>query len=484
MTPYRYFVRFFLPVVMLSASLFFACHPERAYIEDSDAKLNFTLDTVYFDTVFTTIGTVTKSFRIKNPHNQFVKIDQVMLAGGNASVFRINVDGMSGVAFRDLEIAPRDSMYVFVEATLNPNQSDGILRIQDSILFMTNGNLQDIDLVAWGQDVHILHESVIEEDTRWEADKPYLIIGFAYVDSTATLTIDPGVRVHLHRDALLYVEGTLLVNGTMDEKVQFMGDRLEEFYDEIPGQWGLIYLTENSRGNRIDYAEIINGTLGVLISAPPESGRQPDLEISNTLINRMSSNGIYALNAAVTATNVVIGDCGGSCAGLIYGGSYDFTHCTLDNNWPSGFSNRQLPSLLLTDYFGNYDEDGNLVLYTGGVFEKADFKNSVIYGSRMMELVIDSYEDQQLVYRFDHCLTRIDEDSLDYGSDPLFSSILNNENPMLDSLYMPDSLSPVIDAGLPGHAVLVPLDLNGNSRLDDEAPDLGAFEWQPSENGE
>ena len=58
------------------------------------------------------------------------------------------------------------------------------------------------------------------------------------------LTIEPGVRIHLHRDALLYVEGTLQVNGTLDEPVLFAGDRLEEFYEDKPGQWGLIYLTE------------------------------------------------------------------------------------------------------------------------------------------------------------------------------------------------------------------------------------------------
>ena len=472
-----------LPIVLvLTGLLFFACHPERNYIEDSDATLTFTLDTVYFDTVFTTLSTVTKSFRVKNPHNQFVRIGEISLAGGSSSVFRINVDGSPGVEFSNLEIAPRDSMYVFVEATLDPNYSNEILRIQDSILFFTNGNLQDIDLVAWGQDVHMISDSIIDSDVTWSNDKPYLILNYAYVDTTASLTIEPGVRIHLHRDALLFVEGSLQVQGTLDEPVRFMGDRLEEFYDEIPGQWGLIYLSENSSGNRIDYAEIVNGTIGILISAPPESGRQPDLEISNTVINRMSSNGIYALNAAITATNVAIGDCGGSCTGLYFGGAYEFIHCTMANNWPSYFSNRQLPALLLTDYFGNYDEDGNLIIYTGGVFEKADFRNSVIYGNSRMELVIDSYEDQQMVYRFDHCLTRIDEDSLDYRSDPLFTSIINDESPMLDSLFSPDSLSPVIDAGLADHAILLPLDLYGNSRLEDLAPDLGAVEWVGSES--
>jgi len=207
----------------------------------------------------------------------------------------------------------------------------------------------------------------------------------------------------------------------------------------------------------------------------------PDLEITNTLINHMSSNGIYALNAAVSGTNLVVGDCGGSCVGLIYGGAYEFIHCTFDNNWPSYYSNRQLPALFLTDYFGNYDDEGTLVVYTGGDFEKAEVMNSIIYGGHQTELVIDSYEDRQLNYRFDYCLTRIDEDSLNYHEDPLFSNIINNQNPLLidtiPHLFRLDSLSPAIDAGLPAYTLDIPFDLDGYNRLADDAPDLGAYEW-------
>ena len=444
-------IRRFLLIFLATVVLFFACHPERHFIEEPDAKLVFTLDTVFFDTVFTTIGTATESFRVKNPHNQHIRIDEISLAGGSSSVFRINVDGEPGISFSGVEIAPRDSMYIFVEATLDPNQTGEILRIQDSILFLTNGNLQDIDLVAWGQDVHILRDSVLGGSVTWVADKPYLILNYAYVDSLQALTIDPGVRVHLHRDAILFVDGTLEVNGTLEEPVIFQGDRLEEFFDDKPGQWRLIYMSEHSRNNRIDHAEIRNGTIGILISDPPESGKTPDLEISNTLINHMSSNGIYALNARVTGSNLVIGNCGGSCTGLIFGGSYAFTHCTFANSWPTWYSNRQLPAVYLSDYFGNYDEEGNLVVYTGGSFEKAEFRNSIIYGNERMELVIDSYDKRQLNYLFDHCLTRLDEDSLDISGDPFFINIINNEDPLLDSIpysFEPDSLSPVIDAGL------------------------------------
>jgi hypothetical protein len=448
-------------------------------MEDPEARLDFTLDTLFFDTVFTTVGTVTKSFRVKNPHNQFIVIDEISLAGGAASVFRVNVDGDPGIQFSGVEIAPEDSLYIFVEATLDPNGSDDILRIQDSIVFMTNGNLQDIDLVAWGQDVHMIGELEIEVPTTWVADKPYLVIDYVYVDSMASLTIDPGVKVHLHKDAMIFVDGSLQANGTRDEPIWFGGDRLEEFYDQIPGQWGFIYLSGSSQNNQISHTEIRNGTIGILISAPPGSGVMPDLEISNTFISRMSSTGVYALNAVVNSHNLVIGDCGGSCLALTYGGDYHFTHSTFANFWPSGFSNRQLPALLLRDYFGTLNDEGILEVYTGGIFDNADFRNSIIYGSHAMEILIDSYDDLQLNYRFDYCLTRIHEDSSRYLEDPLFTNILNNKNPLFDSIpvnYELDTLSPAIDAGLPSHAIGFPFDFNGNSRLDDEAPDLGAYE--------
>lgn len=473
-------IRSIIILVLFPPLLFFSCQPERNFIEDSDARLEFTVDTLFFDTVFTSIGTVTEAFKVKNPHKQFIRIDEISLARGAFSVFRINVDGVSGLRFSDLELAPRDSMYIFVEATLDPNGSDEILRIQDSIVFEANGNVQDVDLIAWGQDVHMIGGGVIDQNTTWTAGKPYLIIDYLYVDSLASLSIDPGVKVYLHKDALIYVNGSMQVNGTLEEPVCFGGDRLEEFYEHIPGQWGLIYFTASSHSNRISFAEIRNGTIGILISASPESGLMPDLQIDNSLISRMSSSGIYALNASLRAENLVVGDCGGSCVSLNYGGSYRFTHCTLANYWPNGFSTRQLPALWLADYFYTYDEDENLVLYAGGEFDDAIFENSIIYGSKTMEMLIDSYDHLQLNYLFDYCLARIDEDSVSYLEDPLITNCIFNEEPLFDSIpviYELDSLSPAIDAGLPAHAVGLPLDLNGNSRLDDDAPDMGAYEW-------
>jgi len=453
----------------------FHCRPERFYIEEADAKLAFSLDTVYFDTVFTTVGTTTRNFRIYNPHDRFIKIDRITLAGGDNSVFRVNVDGAAGTAFENFEIAPNDSMYVFVEATLDPNESPDILRIQDSITFSVNGNLQDIDLVAWGQDVHMLKGDSISIDvsTNWTSDKPYLIIGNIWVQPDVILAIEEGVEIYMHRDASMFFYGSLQINGTIESPVIIQGDRLEADYADVPGQWGWIVFPVGSKENSIQHAKIINGTIGLFVNSPLESD-QPVLQISNTEINQMAYAGIIGQGSSISASNLVIGDCGNTCLALIYEGSYEFTHCTFANYWHPWLSNRQTPALTIA----NYVIGSNNEVIPGNIYQ-ADFNNCIIYGDRKHEIVIDRITSRVLDYHFDHCLTKIDTSEFDYTVDPKFTSIYNNEDPLFDSLrvsYELDSLSAAIDRGRLEYAIEYGFDKKGNSRVGDGKPDLGAFE--------
>ncbi len=477
---------------MLAGIFLYHCHPERNYIEDNEAKLQFNLDTVYFDTIFTTIGTTTKSFRVYNPHSRFIKIDAVKLATGSNSAFRINVDGMPGVAFENLEIAPKDSMYIFVEATLNPNEAPDILRIQDSITFSVNGNLQDIDLVAWGQDVHLLRDSVLDYSATWVADKPYLIIDRILIDTLQELTIEEGVRIHLHRDAGIYVLGSLKMNGTFENTIVVEGDRLEkEFRDDpgYPGQWFGIYFAPGSYNNVINHVRILNGTFGLWADSAV-SFDHPVLTISNTEINRMSYDGILGRGTTIEAWNTVVGDCGNSCVELLYEGSYSFTHCTFANYWRTGFSNRKTPAVFMANYFAyRLNEEDDAIIESRNI-EQALFKNCIIYGSRGNELKISKSDAGQLNYKFDHILARLEKsevfeslnpesDPYDFDLDPWFNSVILNEDPLFDSLHVSyelDSLSPAIDAGSVEYAITFPFDKKGANRLEDNSPDLGALE--------
>ena len=60
---------------------------------NSKGHLNFSIDTLVFDTVFTTIGSSTQQFKIYNNENKPVQIDEIELMGGANSPFSINIDG-------------------------------------------------------------------------------------------------------------------------------------------------------------------------------------------------------------------------------------------------------------------------------------------------------------------------------------------------------------------------------------------------------
>jgi hypothetical protein len=460
---------YFLIIVVLAG--FFSC--ERFdLITDPDAKLRFSVDTVYFDTIFTTIGSTTRQLRIYNHYDQPLKISSINLAGGQESVFRLNIDGLAENSARDIEIPPEDSIFIFVGVTLDPNNADSLLLIQDSIVFVTNGNVQDVNLVAWGQDVHLINGEIIGSET-WTSEKPYLVFNSMLVDTNEILTIEEGAIVHFHRDSRLYVAGSIIINGTRDDPVTFQGDRLEQLFKDIPGQWDGLWLLPGSHDNRINYAVIKNGIIG--IEADTLAGlNAPTLEISNSIIINMSAVGILGLGTTIKASNCVIGNCGQYALALLIGGSYEFYHCTIANYWGS-FTTRSNPAVALNNYYK--DVNGN---YQVRPVEKAFFGNCIIYGSRDSEFEIDSFPHAILNYELDHCITRIDPEKFNLNDQTRFKTIFNNEDPKfvsyVDNDYQLDTLSSAKDRGLMDYALLYNLDILGTSRLDDDGPDIGAYE--------
>ena len=166
----------FLPLIFL---IVFSCRETEQFTDSPTATLTFSTDTVQFDTVFTTIGSATLQFRFYNPNNKAVKTT-IALAGGSGSYYRLNIDGQSVREINDYEIMPNDSAYIFVEVNVDPDRDEMVEK--DSVIFITNGNHQDIKLIAFGQDVHLINGEVIETDT-WTNEKPYLIYNSMLVDS-------------------------------------------------------------------------------------------------------------------------------------------------------------------------------------------------------------------------------------------------------------------------------------------------------------
>ena len=106
---------------MLGLFLLFSCEDER-YLSSPDAQLRFSADTVMFDTVFSTMGSTTRMLKVFNPYKDKLLISSVKVGGGEFSNFRLNVNGVAGNEIRDVEIPPNDSIFIFVEVTVDPDR--------------------------------------------------------------------------------------------------------------------------------------------------------------------------------------------------------------------------------------------------------------------------------------------------------------------------------------------------------------------------
>ncbi|MFA6129015.1 MAG: right-handed parallel beta-helix repeat-containing protein [Bacteroidales bacterium] len=467
--------------------LFFSCRKDP--VINPEDKLEFSADTVLFDTIFTTIGSTTKNFRVYNKHAQPITVDKITLAGSQGSKFRLNINGRITGEMDKVEIPANDSIYIFVEVTLDPANQNNPLVVQDSIVFQTNGNIQDVKLIAFGQDVHLINGEILKTQ-KWINDKPYLVYNSMLVDSLQTLSIDPGTRIYFHKRSGMLVKGTLLVGGTLEEPVSFLGDRLEHEYDEYPGQWGSwiefedgtvyilggIHFLKGSKDNVIRHAIIKNAMKGIQVDTLANRSK-PTLTISDTRIENMTVAGIYAQSSTILASNCVIANCGSWCVALTLGGSYEFYHCTLSNNY--GVGTRTEPTLLLNNF---YVYNGSAYVYN---LYNALFANCIITGSRPMEIEFVNTINKKPVpgqfnYVFDHCLVTVDTMNT---SDPLkWIEIVKNLSPRFDSLtftfrdYQLDTLSPAKDRANPEFSKFFPLDLLGINRLADKGPDIGAYE--------
>lgn len=490
--------RLFQIAITLSLLAFlFSCQPDE-FTTDSSARLSFSADTITFDTIFTTIGSVTKSFKIYNDNDYSINISSIYLKEGQTSNYRVNLDGQSGYSFADYEIAANDSIYVFVEVTLDPNDGYLPLVVEDALVFNSNGNSDLVLLESFGQDVHLIDELSLTSTETWANDKPYLILEGLFVDTNAVLTIEPGVRVYFHDNAYLYVWGQLQVEGTKEEPVVFEGDRFDMGYDRSAGRWATIQFSSISRGNSIDYAIIRNPELGILIGHPLQLEDTPQLSLSNTIIQNAVSAHIVAYGAEITANNCVFADAENHSLFLVAGGKYNFNHCT--SSIPGAFrvdagvfENYQRSDGYALNLANNttytYTDEDNItseVLFIRDL-EEANFNNCIFWGSHSEEFITSNNEEGDFNYYFNHCILKQTEDSIDINDSKYYNNVVLNEYPLFvnDSATYGnldlrlETLSPAIDAGnmeIINLNAILEYDLDGALRTEDGSPDLGAYE--------
>jgi hypothetical protein len=442
---------------------------KNSFIASKDAAVALSADTLFFDTVFVTTGSVTQSVKIINPNSQKLRLTDVRLMGGVQSYFAINIDGSPGPEQDNIDIDAGDSLYIFVAVRINPNAANLPFIVSDSIQVAFNGNQQYIQLQAWGQNANFLRNQVLTGSTVWSSTLPYVIQGGLQIDTGATLTIPAGCRVYFHADAPLLVDGSLQVNGTDSLRVLFTGDRLDAPYSGYPGSWPGIYFRGASNNDALQYAEIENADEAVVVSAAP-AGTVAKVALQQCIVNNSYDAGILGLDGSIQAVNCLISNCGQNLV-LGGGGYYNFSQCTA-----ASFSNTYIahtqPVLAVSDEI----IDGTAI-FTGAV--QANFVNCIFwgnYGNVPDEVVVSQQTSNSFVVGFTNCLWKVQ----DLPTGVTTANMILNKDPLFDSVntatnyydFHLQANSPAIGAGA---AAGVMVDLDGRVRPAN-GPDLGCYQ--------
>lgn len=508
------YISFFTSFILLWSS----CRKDFEFAPSS-GNLQFSKTTVYLDTIFANIGSSTYNLKVYNPSGDDISIPTIRLANGESSGYRLNVDGVPGKSFENVELLAKDSLFIFVETTFDTSQNPlpaNEFLYTDQILFDSGSNLQQVDLVTLVKDAVFifpdrdannlvetltlnLNGEVLETEIEgreldateltFTNEKPYVIYGYAAVPNGQTLTINAGARVHFHANSGILVSenATLNANGAhsldqdnLENEIIFEGDRLEPGFSDVAGQWGTLWFFENSVNNTINYATIKNATVAILSDENADAPNDK-LTITNTQIYNSSNFGILGRNTSIRAENLVINNSGQSSFAATFGGKYNVTHSTIGNYWTN--SSRQLPALLINNFL-----ETNTSVFLADLTE-ANFNNCIIYGNDTAEFIVDELQDDSnsvaFNFKFTNCLIKFPINDTSFsGANYVFSNTLLYEGNIYNfdpqfrntekNQMIISTTSPAINQGNATFASQVPQDILTNDRT--AAPDLGAYQ--------
>lgn len=449
---------------------FWACDDSDDFSSDPNMRLGFSTDTVKFETSLSNVDSPTKQFMIYNRSDKGLRIESIEIMNPSISGFRINIDGEKGTKLADIEILRKDSLYAFVEITAKSNCPP---IIRDSIRFITNGNIQFVQLEAIGQDVHIWRGKRLTTDTILTNEKHFLIYDSLVIEKGIKVEVKEDVNFYFHHKAALIIHGTIEAGGSVEKPIIMRGDRFDNIngdipYDNVSGRWEGVVFSKNSYNNKLENVLIKNAVKGITFETSLPQTKKATL--INTIVQNTSQYGVQATNCHIDGANCLFVNSAGAALSL-NGGAYSFTHCTIANYY--SWSSRQNPALLLSNVGENLTDTYPLT--------KCDIINSIVCGSAKNELTLTEIPNTDFQYSFKNCIIRGEEKSGSQYSDiiwnvePDFSDI--NEEGLYYYDFRLKPQSPAIDKANKPYSLPYPSDLNGNSRLNDTNPDIGCYEW-------
>ena len=460
-----------------------ACDKEQFATGVADQPILST-DTLAMGTVLGNNSSKTYLIKLYNHSSGTLCLSSIRLRHAAQSGFRMNVDGMNGTEFTNIDllhIAKGDSLFILVEATFETDPDDPeIIPRTDYIEITCNNRTQTVVLTASSLNVERLGSVVIASDTTWTTQGlAKQIMDSLIILPGAKLTLRQGVTVYMHNKAGIRVSGTLQCLGTADSIVTLRGDRMDKLfsnltYDELPSQWGTLVIENTAHDCQFVHTDIHGMTQGIKIDST-------DVLFQSCHIRNSDGNLISCRMSQVRLYNSLLSNAALSLL-EVFGGHYEIVHCTLAN---FNFNKRITQQ---TVRLSNMDAANGR--YTP--LDTCAFVNTIIWGRKFNPDVQADYHkvplgkdgtgrmqyaDSVFCYSFDHCLIRKNgEDSEGFykniwNDDPQFK--VTDESTYSFDFHLQPS-SPAIGAGSPEGATLCPLDLDGNPRK--ETPTIGCYE--------
>ncbi len=456
----------FIAIIFLSICIFTSCKKD-SFITSADARLSTSIDSLKFDTVFTTTGSLTKSFKIFNNNDQKLLLSKIKLGGGATSAFKMNVNGIAAAELNNVEVAANDSIYVFVTVTVNQTTANLPFIISDSVLIDFNGRNAKVNLEAFGQNATFIRNGLIIGNVSFTNTLPYVILGGLQVASTGSLTINTGTKIYCHADAPIIIDGTLICNGTKLQPIVFAGDRLDDPFNSFPASWPGIYFRNTSKDNVLQFTNVKNAYQAVVV-LQPSVNTNPKLILRQCIIDNSLDAGLLCTNTNVVAENCLISNCGRNVESN-YGGTYSFTHCTI-----AAYSNSYIlhkrPSIYLTDA-----NDANQTSPLNALL-----RNCIFYGDAgfVENEITTKKTGATFNVNIDHCLYRAVADPTNTtinvsikNIDPSFDSV-DNSRRIYDFRITKNATAAGINKGVATSLLKDLDDKNRNVGL----PDIGAYE--------
>ena len=493
--------KFLLPILL--ALLVVACSDYETFSDNPSFRLSFSQDTVAFDTLISTIPSSTKTLYVFNNNGNGMRISTIQLEGGAESRFRVNVDGryLTDGIWHDFELLKHDSLFVRIEMTPPEVGSNEPLYFTDKLHFLLeNGAMQTVVLTGGAIDAYIMKEGLmVEADETLLTDKPYVIYDSLVVKPDATLTLTEGTTLMFHDNAALHVYGKLIVQGSIEKPVVLRGDRLDHMfdylrYDNTPSRWEGIVIHRGSFGNSLFQCDLHSSCFGIIVedteqTIPDET--KPSVTLDCCILHNIGGDGLQLNNCVSKVTNTQISNTLGHTVS-INGGLHTFIYSTLAQFYP--FTANRGDGLHLAS-----SKDGEEY----GLLRKAHFINCVITGYGEDVIMGENIpQDGSLDYLFHHCFLNtpavddeehfvgciFDRDKKKNEEEKLVRQenfvLFDTENFIYD--FTPKDSSLIRSLADKDYEGLPTIDRKGVSRLDDEGPDAGCYEYvaPPDEEGE